>query len=104
MKRNSKLGWLCILFACTVPLFSSCVDGDSILAQAAEGAWYVDLEAKDEDGFPIRKQLTMQFKCVEDEDGWIYGGTFLERNRYSQSVQDSGIRANYSATTEISGT
>lgn len=104
MRINSKLGRLCILFVCMMPLFSSCVDGDSILAQAAEGAWYVDLEAKDEDGFPIRKQLTMQFRCVEDEDGWIYGGTFLERNRYSQSVQDSGIRANYSATTEISGT
>ena len=43
-------------------------------------------------------------RLTAHEDGWIYGGTFLERNRYSQSVQDSGIRANYSATTEISGT
>lgn len=101
MKINGRLVCIYAWVACATVLFSSCWNKDNKLAKALNGTWQTELESEDEDGMPIRQQLVMRFKYVENS--LTDGGTFTETNHFTQYVEEDGIAVNYMMSNRIFG-
>lgn len=99
MKNTMKRAALWMTILCLTLAATSCSDAD--LAKASEGRWVNTCQLKDDEGIPYTQSTLYTFNHIDSNTK--DGGTFVEKIRIEQMLEEDGLSLNYDLVSSVSG-